>query len=91
MRKSLSPIFVIIVVVTALALGGLYFMVRYRANEARWAAKSQALQAQANRAMASGRAGRGRRAQGGQARSGDSSQPGRAQAAPESESQPGTP
>ena len=30
-KKSLSPIFIMIVIVIALALGWLYFMVRYRA------------------------------------------------------------
>ena len=92
MKKSVSPVFVTIVIVIALALGGLYFMVRYRANEARWAAESQALQAQRDRAMRSGRRGMMRmRARGSQMRSGDSAGPGRAQPAPESESQPDAP
>jgi len=92
-KKSLSPIFVIIVIVIALAVGALYFMVRYRANEAQWAAESQALQAQADRARQSGRGARGRGMQrrGRQTTSGDSSQPGGAQSAPESEPQPEAP
>ena len=93
MKKSLSPVFVIIVLVIALAVGSLYFMVRYRANEAQRAAESQALQAQADRARQSGRGGRGRgmRTRGRQTRSGDSAQPGAAQPAPEAESQPKAP
>lgn len=93
MKKSLSPIFVIIVIAIVLAVGALYFMVRYRANEAQWEAESRALEAQRDRAMRSGRAGRGRgmRERSSQTRSGDSAQPGVARSAPESESQPEAP
>ena len=91
MKKSLSPIFVIIVIVIALALGALFFMVRYRANEAQWAAESQALQAQRDRALRSGRRGSRMRSRGSQTRSGDSARPGGAQLAPEPESQPEAP
>lgn len=93
MKKSLSPIFVIIVIVSALALGVLYFMVRYRANEARWVAESQALQAQRDQAMRSGRRGMmmRMRARGSQTGSGDSARPGGTQPSPEPESQPKAP
>ena len=91
MKKSLSPVFVILIIVMALALGALYFMVRYRANEAQWAAESQALQSQADRAIQSGRRGEGMRTRGGQTTSGDSAHPGGAQSAPESEPQPEAP
>ena len=91
MKKSLSPVFVIVVIAMALALGALYFMVRYRANEAQWAAESQALQSQADRAIQSGRRSGGMRDRGRPTTSGDSSQPGGEQSAPESEPQPEAP
>lgn len=93
MKKSLSPIFVIIVIVIALALGGLYFMVRYRAHEAQLVAESQALQAQRDRAMQSDRRGgmMRMRARVSQTRSGDSARPGGVQPPPEPESQPKAP
>lgn len=92
MKKSLSPLFVIVVIVIALALGALYFMVRYRTKEAQWVAESQAVQAQRDRAMRSGRRGMMRmRARGSQTRSGDSARPGGAQPSSEPESQPEAP
>ncbi len=89
MKKSLSPIFVTLVIVIALALGTLYFMVRYRAGEAQWAAESRAMQAQRDQAMQSGR--RGMRSRDGGMRPGDAARLGGAQAAPDAESQPETP
>ncbi len=55
MSKRVSPVFAIIVIVVALALGALYFAMRYRKHEAQEAALARALQAQADRARASGR------------------------------------
>ena len=90
-KKSLSPIFVIIVVLMALALGGLYFMVRYRAHQTQWEAESRALQTQRDRAMRSGRSRAGRRPSGGRTGSDASPRSGVAQSAPESGSQPEAP
>ena len=58
MRKTVSPLFAIIVIVVALAIGALYFGMRYKRHEAEEAALARALQAQADRARASGRSGR---------------------------------
>jgi CHASE3 domain sensor protein len=44
MKKELSPVFVLIVILVAIALGALYFMARYRADEARWAREKAAAQ-----------------------------------------------
>jgi Flp pilus assembly protein TadB len=55
MRKTVSPLFATIVIIVALAIGALYFGMRYKKHEAEEAALSRALQAQANRARASGR------------------------------------
>jgi hypothetical protein len=55
MSKRVSPLFALIVIVVALALGGIHFAMRYRAHEAKQAALARALQAQADRARRSGR------------------------------------
>ncbi|HUU55125.1 MAG TPA: hypothetical protein VMY87_09420 [Armatimonadota bacterium] len=44
MKKQLSPAFVLIVILVVIALGALYFMQRYRADEARWAQEKAAAQ-----------------------------------------------
>ena len=51
MSKGVSPLFAVIVIVVALVLGGLWFMVRYRAHEAREAQIVQTLQQQAEQAQ----------------------------------------
>ena len=61
MRKQISPMFAVIVVVFALVVGALYFMWSYRAHEARQAALTRAARAQMDAAMRSGRMGRGMR------------------------------
>jgi cytochrome c-type biogenesis protein CcmH/NrfG len=58
MKKNVSPLFALIVIVVALALGGLYFMTRYKAHEIREAQIKRALQQQAEQAMRSGRRAR---------------------------------
>ena len=89
MKKRVSPVFAAIVIVVALALGALYFMVRYRSHEIQWEAESQALQRSADQAIRSGRSRMGgpggRRA----ARTGDSQQPGREGPASDAETEPG--
>ena len=55
MKKSVSPLFALIVIVVALVLGGLYVMTRYKAHEIREAQVKRALQQQAEQAMRSGR------------------------------------
>lgn len=59
MGKQISPMFAIIVIVVAIALGGLYFAMRYRAHEAEEAAMAAALQRQADMMRESGRMGGG--------------------------------
>ena len=49
MKRQVSPVFVLIVIVVAIALGALYFMQRYRAHEAQWAAEKAAAQREAER------------------------------------------
>ena len=44
MKKQVSPAFVLIVIVAAMALGALYFMQRYRTDQAQWAAEKAAAQ-----------------------------------------------
>lgn len=58
MSKRVSPLFALIVIVVALALGAIHFAMRYRAHEAREAALAAMLQAQADQARRSGRAQR---------------------------------
>ncbi len=55
MSKQISPMFTLIVIVAALALGAIYFMHRYRAYEIQWQREAAALQAQAENARRSGR------------------------------------
>ena len=62
MGKKVSPVFAAIVIIIALVVGGLYFMVRYRNAEARFAAEAAMLQRRADEARASGRMGRSSRA-----------------------------
>jgi type II secretory pathway pseudopilin PulG len=59
MRKTVSPMFALIVIIVALVIGALYFAMRYRKHEAEEAALAAVLQAQANQARSSGRAQRG--------------------------------
>ncbi len=59
MRKQVSTSFAIIVIVFALAVGGLYFAWQYRAYEAAERAQGRMLQRQAEMARQSGRAGMG--------------------------------
>ena len=54
MNRSVSPLFATIVILVALALGALFFMVRYRAHEAQEAAFVRAAQQQLENAMRSG-------------------------------------
>jgi len=60
MRRSVGPLFAVIVILVALVLGALWFMVRYRTHEAREAELARMLQQQADQARSSGRMGRGR-------------------------------
>lgn len=60
MSKRVSPLFALIVIVVAVALGAIYFAVRYRAHEAREAELARMLQAQADQARRSGRSYRAR-------------------------------
>ena len=73
MKRKLSPMFAVIVILFALAVGALWFMVSYRAHEAREAAYSAMLKQQADRARESGMSGmqgpRGARGGGGGASS----------------------
>jgi cytochrome c-type biogenesis protein CcmH/NrfG len=55
MSRRVSPLFAILVIAVAVALGALYFAMRYRAHEAEEAALARMLQAQADRARRSGR------------------------------------
>ena len=55
MKKQLSPMFAVIVIIVAVVVGALYFMVRYRAHEAAFEAESRALQQQADNARRMGR------------------------------------
>jgi type II secretory pathway pseudopilin PulG len=66
-RKGVSPLFAVIVILVALALGALWSMAQYREHETRKAQAAQVLQQQADRALRSGRlsAGRQRRLRGG--------------------------
>jgi hypothetical protein len=54
-NKQVSPLFAIIVIVVVVALGALYFLVRFRAAEERFARESRALQGQADAARRAGR------------------------------------
>jgi len=54
MKKKLSPAFVALVILVALALGALYFMVRYRADQIAWAREKAAAKAQAEWAFETG-------------------------------------
>ena len=55
MKKQVSPLFAIIVIVVVVALGALYFLARFRTAEERFAAESRALQGQADAARRAGR------------------------------------
>lgn len=57
MRRSVSPLFAVIVTVVVLVLGGLWFMVRYRAHEAREAAITQMMLEKRREAERWGRGG----------------------------------
>jgi hypothetical protein len=48
-KKQVSPAFVLIVILVAMALGALYFMQRYRTDQTQWAAERAASQRQAER------------------------------------------
>lgn len=66
MRRSVSPLFAVIVVVVALVLVALWSMMRSKANEAREAELNRVLQLQADQGRRSGRmGGGGRRGMGG--------------------------
>lgn len=49
MKKQVSPAFVLIVIVVAIALATLYFMQRYRTDQTQWAAEKTAAQREAER------------------------------------------
>ena len=49
MKKQVSPAFVLIVIAVAMALGALYFMQRYRTDQAHWALEKAAAQREAER------------------------------------------
>jgi outer membrane biosynthesis protein TonB len=75
MTKQVSPAFAAIVIIVALALGALYFMVRYRQHEAREEAIAQAAERTKEAAIRSGRYGQGRQMRSG-SRPGRSGAPG---------------
>lgn len=58
MQRRVSPLFAAIAIVVALAVGVIWFMMRYRAYEAREAEIARAMQAQRDQAIRSGRFGR---------------------------------
>ena len=60
MKRSVGPLFAVIVILVALVLGALWFMVRYRTHEAREGELVRLRQQQADQARSSGRMGRGR-------------------------------
>ena len=55
MKRAVSPLFAVIVIVVAVAIGVMWFVVRYRRQEAADAALKVGLQAQRDLAMRSGR------------------------------------
>lgn len=55
MRRGVSPLFAVIVIVVVLVLGALWFMVRYRTHEAREAAISQMMRERRRQAERLGR------------------------------------
>ena len=59
MQKKVSPLFAAVVIVVVLAVGVIWFMMRYRSYEAQEAETARALQAQRDMAYRSGRALRG--------------------------------
>lgn len=89
MKKRVSPVFAAIVIVVALALGALYFMVRYRTHEAQWEAESRALQMQAEQMIRSGRSRMGGPGQRREGMTGDAAEPGREGPTSEAETEPG--
>jgi len=79
-KKQVSPAFVLIVIVVAMALAALYFMQRYRTHEAQWIAEKAAAQRAATRTQEAMSDIRGQRESGrrGRSRSGASrAEPGR--------------
>ncbi len=60
MRKQISPLFALIVILVAVVLGALWFMMREREFQADWQRQSEALQQQRDMAIRSGRARSGR-------------------------------
>jgi type II secretory pathway pseudopilin PulG len=66
MRRSVSPLFAVIVIVVALVLGALWSMMRSKADQAREAELDRVLQLHADQGRRSGRmGGGGRRGMGG--------------------------
>ena len=57
MKRGVSPLFAVIVIVVALVLGALWFMVRYRTHEAREAAIIQKMRGRRSEVMRSRRGG----------------------------------
>lgn len=55
MRRNVSPTFALVVILFTLVVGGLYFLYRYRANEAFLARQRQHLTALREEGMRSGR------------------------------------
>lgn len=70
MKKQMSPAFVLIVILVAMALGALYFMQRYRTDQAQWAAEKAAAQREAERTQEAMSGIRDRRAGSRRSRSG---------------------
>ncbi|NIQ98914.1 MAG: hypothetical protein GTN78_01740 [Gemmatimonadales bacterium] len=52
MKRELSPTFAIMVILVAVAVGLLYFMMRYRADQVRWAREKAAARMEAERTRA---------------------------------------
>lgn len=57
MKRSVSPLFALVVIVVVLVIGALWFMVRYRTHEAREAAITQMMMERRRQAERSGRGG----------------------------------
>lgn len=55
MRKEVSPLFALIVIVIAIALGAIWFLVRERAYQAEWQRQAEAAKRTREAAIRSGR------------------------------------
>ena len=86
MRKQVSPVFALIVILVAIVVGAIWFMARERKFQDDWQKQSEALQQQRDMAIRSGRGrgGRTRSSRRGSARPGMSEETA-------TQGQPGTP